>query len=184
MRRDIVTQDIFFDTSGGIVDYLHIKNPRFYYASIDPGLLARKRHNYNEHGESIEIKGCIKQYLFVYKSNSTEIICRVYLCECFEYIQLHFNNCWSSNQLDDIKNTNTEEEFDDQTEIENYGQHIFKFVGAPLYVALFSGRSMELLYFVVVMEKGVAGKLLKECYDHVINIEEMFFRGNYLKLVR
>ena len=93
LRRDIVTQDIFFDTSGGIVDYLHIKNPRFYYASIDPGLLARKRHNYNEHGESIEIKGCIKQYLFVYKSNSTEIICRVYLCECFEYIQLHFNNC-------------------------------------------------------------------------------------------
>ena len=51
--------------------------------------------------------------------------------------------------MDDIKNTNTEEEFDNQTEIENYGQHIFKFVGAPLYVALFSGRSMELLYFVV-----------------------------------
>ena len=27
LRRDIVTLDIFFDTSEEIVDYLHIKNP-------------------------------------------------------------------------------------------------------------------------------------------------------------
>ena len=54
LRRDIVTLDIFFDTSEEIVDCLHIKNPQFYYASIDPGLLARKRNDYNEHGESIE----------------------------------------------------------------------------------------------------------------------------------
>ena len=40
LRRDIVTHDIFFDTSEEIVDYLHIKNPQFYYASIDAGLLA------------------------------------------------------------------------------------------------------------------------------------------------
>ena len=30
----------------------------------------------------------------------------------------------------------------------------------------------------------MADKLLKDCYDHVIKIGEMFFRGNYLKLVR
>ena len=29
LRRDIVTHDIFFDTSEQIVDYLHIKNPQF-----------------------------------------------------------------------------------------------------------------------------------------------------------
>ena len=46
LRRDIVTQDIFSDTSEEIVDYLHIKNPQFYYARIDPELLARKRHDY------------------------------------------------------------------------------------------------------------------------------------------
>ena len=45
-ERDIVTQEIFFDTSAKIVDCLHIKNPHFYYVSIDPGLLARKRHDY------------------------------------------------------------------------------------------------------------------------------------------
>ena len=43
---------------------------------------------------------------------------------------------------------------------------------------------MEPLYFVVVREKGVADKLLKDCHDHVINEGEIFFRGNYLKLVR
>ena len=43
---------------------------------------------------------------------------------------------------------------------------------------------MESLCFVVVTEKGVADKLSKDCYDHDINIGEMFFRSNYLKLVR
>ena len=42
LRVDIVTQDIFFDTSEKIVDYLHIKNPQFYYASINPELPAGK----------------------------------------------------------------------------------------------------------------------------------------------
>ena len=130
------------------------------------------------------MKGCVKQHLFVYKPNSTEIMCREYLCDCFECLQLNFNNCCSSNQSDGIENTNTEEEFDDQTEIKNYGQPIFEFADAPSYVTRFSGRSMEPLYFVVVTEKGVPVKLLKDSYDHFINIREMFFRGNYLKLVR
>ena len=64
LRGDIVTQDIFFDTSEEIVDYLRIENLQLYHASIDPGLLAGK-DNYNKHGELIKIKGCMKQYLFL-----------------------------------------------------------------------------------------------------------------------
>ena len=30
LRRDIATQDIFFDTSEEIVDYLHIKSPKLF----------------------------------------------------------------------------------------------------------------------------------------------------------
>ena len=56
----------------------------------------------------------------------------------------------------------------------------FEFVDTLSYVTLLKGRSMEPLYFVVVMEKGVAEKLLEDCYDHVINTGEIFFRGNYL----
>ena len=90
----------------------------------------------------------------------------------------------SSNQLGDIDNKNTEEEFDDQNETENYGQHIFEFVDGPSCVTLFSGRSIEPLYFAVVTEKGVADKKLKDCYNHAINTGETFFRGNYIKLAR
>ena len=86
--------------------------------------------------------------------------------------------------MDDIENTNTEDEFENQTEIDNYGQHIFEFVDALLYVKLFRGTSMEPLHFVVVTQKEVAGKMLKDCYNHIINIGELFFRGNYLKLVK
>ena len=56
--------------------------------------------------------------------------------DCFECLQLNLDNCCSSNQLDDIEHTNTEEEFDDQTEIEIYSQHIFEFVDAPSYITL------------------------------------------------
>ena len=103
--EETFSQDIFFDTNEEIVYYFHIKNPQFYYASIDPGLFARKRHGYNEHGKSIEIKGCMKQHLLVYKPNSTEVMCREYPCGCFECLQLNFDNCCSSNQLDDMENT-------------------------------------------------------------------------------
>ena len=70
---------------------------------------ARKRNDYNEHCEWIEERSCVKQHLFIYKPNSTEIMCREYLCDCFECLQLNFDNCCTSNQLDDIENTNTEE---------------------------------------------------------------------------
>ena len=43
---------------------------------------------------------------------------------------------------------------------------------------------MEPLYFVFVEEKGLTDKMLRDCFDHVINVGEQFFRGYYLKLVR
>ena len=42
---------------------------------------------------------------------------------------------------------------------------------------------MEPLYFVFVKEKGL-DKMLRDCFDHVINVSEQFCRGYYLKLVR
>ena len=43
---------------------------------------------------------------------------------------------------------------------------------------------MEPLYFVLVKEKGVADEVMKDCYDHVMSVGDMFFRGNYLKFTR
>ena len=75
LRRDIVTQDIFFDKSKEIVDYLNIKNPQFYYAHIDTDMLSEKRHLYTGDCTPIEIKDCMKQRLIVFKPNSTEVVC-------------------------------------------------------------------------------------------------------------
>ena len=63
LRRDIVTQDIFFDKSE---DYLNIKNPQFHYAHIDIDILAEKRHLYTGGCTPIEIKGCMEQHLTVF----------------------------------------------------------------------------------------------------------------------
>ena len=43
---------------------------------------------------------------------------------------------------------------------------------------------MEPLYFVFVEEKGVADKLLKDSYDHTIDVGARYFKVNYLKLTR
>ena len=51
-------------------------------------------------------------------------------------------------------------------------------------VTLIRGRSVEPLYFVLVKEKVIAEELFRNGFDHVINIGDMFFRGNYFKLVR
>ena len=72
----------------------------------------------------------------------------------------------------------------DEAEIDSYGDHIFNFVDVPSYVIHVSGRSTEPLYFIFVKEKGLADKMLRDCFDHVINVSEQFFRGYYLKLVR
>ena len=94
LQRDIVTLDIFFDKSKEITDYLNIKNPQFYYAHIETDMLAEKRHLFTGDCTPIEIKGCMKQHLIVLKPNSTEIVCREYLCDCSHCIDLDFDNCF------------------------------------------------------------------------------------------
>ena len=184
LRRDIVTHDIFFDTSEEIFDYLHIKNPQFYYAHINAEYLSPKRRDYMEHVEPIEIAGCMKQHMFVYTPNSKEIMCKECLCDCSQCLQLNFDNWCCSFQSDEIETLNLEEEFVDSSNIENYGQHIFEFIDIPSYITLVSGRTMKPLYFVLVKEKGVAGEVMKDCYDHIMSVGDMFFRRNYLKLTR
>ena len=72
----------------------------------------------------------------------------------------------------------------DMMKQKSIAMEIFNFVDVPSYVTLVSGRSPEPLYFVFVKEKGLADKMLRDCFDHVINVGEQFFRGYYLKLVR
>ena len=81
-------------------------------------MLAEKRHLYTGDCTPIEIKGCMKQQLIVFKPNSTELVCREYLCDCSHCIDLDFDNC-SSSELSDDTGDNAEEEFE-KKEYESY----------------------------------------------------------------
>lgn len=59
LRRDIVTQDIFFDKS----EEINIRKSQFCYAHINTGMLAKKRYFYTGDWAPIEIKDCMKQEL-------------------------------------------------------------------------------------------------------------------------
>ena len=180
LRRDIVTQDFFFDKSEKIVDYPNINNPQFCYGHIDNDMLAQKRHLYTGDCTPKQIKGCMIQHLIVSKSNSTELVCREYLCDCSHCIDLDFDNCSSSELLDGADNDT--EEFEVK-EYESYVHQIFDFVEIPSCVTLISERSIEALYFVLA-KKGIAEELLRNGFDHVINFGDMFFRGNFFRLVK
>ena len=181
LRRDIVTQDVFFDTSEVMVDHLHIKNPQFYYATIEPQLLAQKRHALNETIDPIEIPGCMKKHLMVFTPNTKEVMSKEYFCDCSQCLQLDFDKCLR--EFNEIEDTIEHQEIDNPVEIEDY-EHIFDFVETPSYITLRSGRTLEPLYFVFVGEKGVADKLLIDSYDHTIDVGARYFKGNFLKLTR
>ena len=84
----------------------------------------------------------MKQHLIVFILNSTDIVCREYLCDCSHCIDLDFDNC-SSSELSDDAGNNVEEVFEGK-EYESYVHHIFDFVeltSLHITLTLISGRS-------------------------------------------
>ena len=76
LRHDIVTQDVFFNTSEETCDYFTIKNPNFCYKTISAEILAKKR---GKTKVSKEILNCMKQHLMVFARNTDEKIKNIYL---------------------------------------------------------------------------------------------------------
>ena len=86
LRHDIVTQDVFFNTSEEIYDYLTIKNTNYYYENISAEILAKKRGGKKV---SKEIPNCMKQHLMVFAPN-TDVKTKEYLCDSTACLQLKF----------------------------------------------------------------------------------------------
>ena len=96
----------------------------------------------------------MKQQLMVLEPNSTNIICREYLCKCNQCLQLNFGHCVDSNELHEEECNQIDGERYDEAEIDSYRDHIFNFVDVPSYVTLLSGRSMELYTLFLLRRKG------------------------------
>ena len=180
-RKDIVTCDVFFNSLHDMVEYLASKNPQCYYQTVPVESLVLVRR---KHGSPIEIPGCMKQDLIIFKPKQT-IICKEYLCNCASCFQFDFENLnneavYNAAGVDD-DGTRCEDENDeeiDQTE------HIFEFITVPSFVSLYSGSSIEPLYFFHVTGKAVAEEDMPGPYGHFVQKSEICFQGLYLKLVR
>ena len=117
LRKDIVTHDVFSNTSEEIANYLSIKNPQFSYTTISPTNLANKRQAPNN---SIELANCTKQHMIVFIPYG-EIICKEYLCDCTSCLQLKSSDCFYSQVSPDHEDdTSTVNEFESD-EGENNG---------------------------------------------------------------
>ena len=78
LRKDIVTQDVFFNNFYDMVEYLASKNPQYYYNIIPAKIVVLARQ---KDGSRIEIQGCMKQHFIIFKSDE-KYICLEYLRDC------------------------------------------------------------------------------------------------------
>ena len=66
LRKDIVTYDVFFNTSEDILYYLTIKCPQFNYTHLPSDNVVKSRISQND---TMIIKGFMKQHLMIFAPN-------------------------------------------------------------------------------------------------------------------
>ena len=181
LRKNIVAY-VFFNKSEDIVNYLTVKNPQFSYTHVPTGDLGSKRENENQ---ILEIPNCMKQHLIVFTRNSS-VLCKEYLCPCVTCLQFKFDECMNeeTQPCDSVKERSTvKTDLDDDDEVDQ-SEQMYDFVEVPSFVSLFSGRTIEPLYFMKVLEKGVATDNLSDPYNRFIARGERYFKGCYLKIAK
>ena len=73
-------------------------------------------------------------------------------------------------------------------EIDNFdgevdqSEQIFYLVTVPSFISLFSGNSVEPLYFLKLISKDVTEMYISDPYGHFVAKGERYFQGYYLKL--
>ena len=171
--------DIFFNDSESITNYLAMKKTEFSCANLPAWSIITKR---NLPHIPKEIKDCMKQHMMIYKSGE-EVVLKEYICECDPCRRFDFEECEN-----DSKEEHSEVEIDDYFADEeldsNQDEQIFDFIEIPSFVTLFTGVSSEPLYFVKIVSKGIADERLSDSWGHLILPKSRYFTCHYLKLAR
>ena len=89
LRNDIVTCDLFFNSSEAITDYLSKRKPQFCYTNIPAEQVTAERR---EEHRSLVIPSCMKQHLIVFESEKPTLL-KEYLCSCNSCLQFDFKHC-------------------------------------------------------------------------------------------
>ena len=78
LRKDIVTYDVFFNTSEDIIDYLTSKSPQFNYTHLPSDDVVKSQISRND---AMIIKDCMKQRHMIFAPNEP-VFCKEYRCSC------------------------------------------------------------------------------------------------------
>ena len=89
LRHGIVTQNIFFNDSESMTNYLAMKKPEFSYNNLPALSIITKR---NLQHIPKEIKDCMKQHMMICESGK-EVVLKEYICECDPCRRFDFEEC-------------------------------------------------------------------------------------------
>ena len=184
LRRDIATQDCWFQNNEEVCNYLSSRSHcRMSYSNLDPAKIDRNRLT----KDGLVIKGCMSKHKFEYVPNSNDVFNKEYLCDCQECINFNFHSCLK--EVGDVENMNETQEsehYDDCLMVDENekGLKIFDFTDVPSFVAVVTFSLSEPIYIIKVTEKGKVTEKMSDNYGHNIMEGELYFRGNYLQLVR
>ena len=177
VKKDLVTHDVLCNNSCDMAEYLASQNPLYYYHTIpvEGVVLAQQKD-----GSPIVLQGGMKQHLIIFKPNE-KYFCKEYLCDFTSCLHFDFGNCTSEDVYVEVEDTNSEEEL--FYEKIDQMEPIFDFITVPSFVSLYSGKSIEPLFFVQVPRKGVAEENISDPCGHFVAKGERYFEGSHLKLV-
>ena len=99
LRHDIITQDIFFNDSEGIVNYIAQKKPEFFYMHVLALEVTAKRC---EEDKPFGIKNCMRQHVMVFETGKN-VILKEYLWERDPYRISEFRKCENKDSEADLK---------------------------------------------------------------------------------
>ena len=159
LRHNIITQDdVFFNDSDSIVNYLATKKPDYSYTHVPALEVVTKR---NAPHTPKEIEDCMKQHMMVFQSNK-DVILKEYLCECNPCRKFEFDNCEREVEEDQNLDVEIEDYYFAEEDNGSQDEQIFDFVDIPSFVTLLTGANAEPLYFLKVIDKGIADGTLSD----------------------
>ena len=133
----------------------------------------------------LPIAGCMKQHLFDCKPRSKMILCKEFLCDCLQCLQLDFDKCMKlsaeENPVAPVNSIYNEDEDNLDVDEEDESHKVCEFVAAPSFVALISEDSNEPVYILKVEEKERAEKDEQDDFEHCIPAGDLYIHGTYLK---
>ena len=169
------TNNIFFNKSEEVLDYLFHKFPQFNYEHIPSEDVVKSRIMQKD---SIIIQNCIRQYFMVF-TLTDDIFLKEYLCSCSSCLQFNLKECTKESLPNDVSLTDDVESYDESDDDDDgidRTEQIFNFVDVPSFISLFIGSPNEPLYFVKIVEKGTASEDITDRYGHFISAGEMFLK--------